>query len=76
MITCIARPINPNELSLLDGSENDNLIILGEDDAVLKIIPAPPDGWNHDTLENACNAQEFDYADAFLDTRWIGSTEV
>lgn len=69
----------PGEHCIILGSEHYPLRITCEDGEEIACVNAPAGGWTHYALltrpELACDDPEKVY-DAFLGSKWIGSTEI
>jgi hypothetical protein len=71
----VTRPITANEPDLLSGYENEPLILKDLDANELTRIEPVPDGWTHDMLESL-ELVAFEPFDAYLGSRWVGSSEI
>ncbi len=73
----VARPLNDNESDLLIGHEHSVLTLTNLEGALVYEQEAPCLGWRHEQLESI---DFYAYSphgwDAYLDKRWIGSSEV
>lgn len=77
----VTRALNPREKDLLIGNEIHDLLLLGTDEDILLLEPAPVGGWTHDALEECIvhfEKNNDDVWDAYLGKKdnWIGSSEV
>lgn len=74
----VARKHLFTEEDLLLGNERGDLIFTNDADETLLQLPAPDKGWTHDlldaaTLNAALNGEMWN---AYLNSEWIGSSEV
>ncbi len=72
----VSRPLTPKEPDLLIGQKHQTLIFKDIDGAVIRAMLPPKSGWSHDLLERVVNYVCADTWDAYLGTKWIGSSEV
>lgn len=74
----VAKPLKAGEQDLLQGNEQEELVITNGADEILLQLPAPEGGWTHALLDKAVEDQRLvgKAWDAYLFGIWIGSSEV
>ncbi|WP_152966532.1 hypothetical protein [Gulbenkiania mobilis] len=78
----VTKPVKQHEPDLLTGNERSTLHFLHEDGSacaqVIFSVEPPPEGWTHELLEQATfDVRLSDVCwSAYLDTSWVGSSEI